>query len=518
MLEQPFSSVSMSSASAQLIGQTINGRYQLQSLLGQNAGRQTFLATDLCPSADIDAEPQVVVKLFLFGLASTWESFKLFEREVATIQALEHPSIPTYIDAFETETDLGKGFALVQTYVPCQSLRDWMATGRRFTEADLVQIATAMLRILADLHALQPPVIHRDIKPSNILLGDRSGNSPGQVFLVDFGSVQAVDSGSTRTVVGTYGYMPLEQFGGRAISASDLYSLGATLIYLATGQHPADLPQKTLRIDFASQVSLSQPLVNWLTWLTDPDVAQRPQSAAAALERLQSLDRHNLSPTQPPAAAPFQHIAIRATPDRVDIDLPHGSMLKTKPLIFNHRRQSAVEIATGCGCFLYILLVLPALVVAGLNFQGQISFVLKTFLFWYPLLWGLSSATGAIINRVRQLKLNGYRLSLETRDGKKYISLLGVSPTREIDTDMVMAVPTRGTYELYQRQYKFTFWYRNRNPKSSSSRFAILLNPTELETLTTALKHWHEDLEIENQTSTLFTSEAAMEKWTTDEK
>ena len=58
-------------------------------------------------------------------------------------------------------------------------------------------------------------MIHRDLKPSNILLGERSGNSVGQVYLVDFGSVQTVlaTEGGTRTVVGTYGYMPQEQFG-----------------------------------------------------------------------------------------------------------------------------------------------------------------------------------------------------------------------------------------------------------------------------------------------------------------
>ncbi|MHC5829679.1 MAG: serine/threonine protein kinase, partial [Nostoc sp.] len=122
----------------------------------------------------------------------------------------------------------------------------YLQTGRTFTEAEVKQIAKAVLEILVYLHGLYPPVIHRDIKPSNILLGDRSGNSVGQLYLVDFGSVQTVlaTETGTRTVVGTYGYMPPEQFGGRTVAASDLYSLGATLIYLVTGTYPADLPQK----------------------------------------------------------------------------------------------------------------------------------------------------------------------------------------------------------------------------------------------------------------------------------
>ncbi|MHC5597648.1 MAG: serine/threonine protein kinase, partial [Nostoc sp.] len=143
----------------------------------------------------------------------------------------------------------------------------------------------AVLEILVYLHGLYPPVIHRDIKPSNILLGDRSGNSIGQVYLVDFGSVQTVlatESG-TRTVVGTYGYMPQEQFGGRTVAASDLYSLGATLIYLVTGTHPADLPQKDFRIQFEQAANLSPSFSNWLKWMVEPSLERRLSSAEQAM-------------------------------------------------------------------------------------------------------------------------------------------------------------------------------------------------------------------------------------------
>jgi serine/threonine protein kinase len=58
-------------------------------------------------------------------------------------------------------------------------------------------------------------------------------------------------------IVGTYGYMPPEQFGERAVAAADLYGLGTTLIYLASGQHPAELPQRNLRVCFENYVNLS---------------------------------------------------------------------------------------------------------------------------------------------------------------------------------------------------------------------------------------------------------------------
>ena len=135
-----------------------------------------------------------------------------------------------YLDYFDLDEPDTRGFALVQTYIDAPSLEEVFSSGRRFTESDLREFATSMLDILGYLHSLQPPVIHRDLKPSNILLSNRSGNSIGEVYLVDFGSVQntVAKDGCTMTVVGTYGYMPMKQFGGKTVPASDLYSLGAT--------------------------------------------------------------------------------------------------------------------------------------------------------------------------------------------------------------------------------------------------------------------------------------------------
>ncbi|MEH2011526.1 serine/threonine protein kinase [Nostoc sp.] len=263
--------------------------YQVQQLLGKKAGRRTLLARDL------KTQELVVIKLLSFGGDFEWDSLKLFEREAETLKSLSHPLIPRYLDYFEVNSPTIKGFALVQTYIPAQTLEQYLQTGRTFTEAEVKQIAKALLEILIYLHGLYPPVIHRDIKPSNILLGERSGNTVGQVYLVDFGSVQTVLGAETgtRTVVGTYGYMPQEQFGGRTVPASDIYSLGATLIYLVTGTYPADLPQKDFRIQFEQAANLSPSFTNWLKSMTEPSLERRFSSAAvaiAALEKPQSIN------------------------------------------------------------------------------------------------------------------------------------------------------------------------------------------------------------------------------------
>ena len=257
-------------------------RYQLIQQLGENQGRQTWLASDL------SHQNQVVVKLLAFSPQMEWEQLKLFEREAEVLQRLNHPRIPKYRDYFSLEKEEGDGlcwFGLVQDFIPGISLQQLITQGKKFTESQIKDIATQVLEILIYLHKLAPPILHRDIKPSNLLLGEDN-----QIYLLDFGAVQnqgAVE-GVTFTVVGTTGYAPLEQFWGKAVPASDLYALGATIIHLLTGISPADLPQEKLRIKFADRVSVNRAFVKWVEGMTEPDPHQRYQTALSALEDLKA--------------------------------------------------------------------------------------------------------------------------------------------------------------------------------------------------------------------------------------
>ncbi|NWF59229.1 MAG: serine/threonine protein kinase [Fischerella sp.] len=254
--------------------------YQLKQKLGQNAGRQTWLAEDL---ATQPAEA-VIVKFLAFGDQVQWDDLKLFEREADVLKQLNHPRIPKYRDYFSID-DRILWFALVQQFIPGSSLKDLLNQRQKFSEEQVRRITTDVLEILIYLHSIIPPVLHRDIKPSNLILGEDK-----QVYLVDFGAVQdrATAQGATFTVVGTYGYAPMEQFGGRAVPASDLYALGATLIHLVTGTAPADLPQRNMRIQFSDRTTLSPHFIRWLEALTEPDVDQRVKTASQALETLNS--------------------------------------------------------------------------------------------------------------------------------------------------------------------------------------------------------------------------------------
>ncbi|NJK59663.1 MAG: serine/threonine protein kinase [Oscillatoriales cyanobacterium SM2_1_8] len=261
-------------------GLVLKDRYVLTGQLGRNAGRQTWQATDR------QTDQPAIVKLLTFGGDVEWDDLKLFEREAQVLQQLNHPRIPQYLDYFALD-DRTLWFGLVQAYIPGETLKQGLDRGVKWLVADLVQFAKEVLDILIYLHELQPPLLHRDIKPSNLILGtDRC------LHLVDFGSVQdkAAAEGKTFTVTGTYGYAPIEQFGGRAVPASDLYGLGATLIHLATGQSPADLPQDERgRIAFREAASLPNHLATWLEVMTDPLVKKRYPSARAALAALADL-------------------------------------------------------------------------------------------------------------------------------------------------------------------------------------------------------------------------------------
>lgn len=270
----------------------IQNRYQLKQKLGDNTARQTWLAIDL-ESPD---NTQVVVKFLAFGGQIQWENLKLFEREAQVLKQLNHSHIPKYRDYFCID-DRSLWFALVEDYIPGASLKELLAQKQKFTEKQVRKIAEDILNILAYLHQLKPPVLHRDIKPSNLILGEDE-----QIYLVDFGAVQdtAAKEGGTFTVVGTYGYTPIEQFGGRAVPASDLYALGATLIHLLTGIAPADLPQKDFRINFKGKVSISSGFVRWLEKLTEPALEKRlatVEQANITLENYRGYIQNNSSLT-----------------------------------------------------------------------------------------------------------------------------------------------------------------------------------------------------------------------------
>jgi eukaryotic-like serine/threonine-protein kinase len=264
-----------------MAGQLLGDRYKVEKQLGKQAGRWTLRARDMVTG------DQVVVKLLFVDDELDPEDLKLFGREVKTLQTINHPCVPNFLAYFEESLPNSRAIALVQSYVPGMSLQKILDRGRIFTEDETQKMAVVLLKIIGHLHSHNPPILHRDLKPSSIVLGqDR------RPHLVDFGTVKALKSMETVnfTIVGTYGYMPPEQFSGRTVLASDLYSLGMTLIAMLTGKAPTELPRKGGYYDLTS-VCVSDAFTTWLQQITATNLNRRLRSVDEALEALEAVSQ-----------------------------------------------------------------------------------------------------------------------------------------------------------------------------------------------------------------------------------
>jgi len=268
----------------------LNERYEIKEILGRGGFATTYLAVDT------ETQQKCAIKCLSFRKIEEWKTLELFEREARVLKNLDHPQIPNYIDFFTIETEHDVELYLVQEYVEGKSLMQLVREGKHFTEQEAIKIALGIVRILEYLHSLSPPIIHRDIKPGNITLTpDVPQTSSFAVHLIDFGAVREKiqddlqSSGGTPTIVGTYGYMPLEQAEGRAIPASDIYSLGMTLIHLLSHKEPSQMEKDGLRLNFRAHVNISPGFAGILERMIEPDWQNRYQDASELRKDLEGL-------------------------------------------------------------------------------------------------------------------------------------------------------------------------------------------------------------------------------------
>ncbi len=239
--------------------QIINQRYRILGKLGEGGSSITYKAQDT------ETGKTVALKTLSLRESGNWKHIELFEREAEVLRELNHSAIPQYLDYFTTETDTDANFHIVEELAPGKSLAKWVKEGKRIREKEVKDIAQQVLEIIIYLHSRKPPVIHRDIKPGNLIRTEE-----GKIFLVDFGAVQhtyytTLMGGST--AVGTIGYAAPEQWVGKAIPATDLYSLGATVLFLLTHRNPAELSEGELRIEIRNYVNVSFGFFGFADWL-----------------------------------------------------------------------------------------------------------------------------------------------------------------------------------------------------------------------------------------------------------
>ncbi|MGE3546786.1 MAG: serine/threonine-protein kinase, partial [Kofleriaceae bacterium] len=275
-------------ASSPFDGPLIGGRYRLGSKLGSGSQGEIFLARDEQAKGRASDRDLVVVKRLT--PRGTWKSFELFEREAKVLSQLRHAGVPRHIATLEEPPGT---FNLVMERAPGENLRE-LIKRRRLSQLELRDVMIRALEILDYLHTRTPPVVHRDLKPSNIVRAP-----DGKIALVDFGGVlDAARERGGSTIVGTFGYMAPEQLHGQATPATDIYALGATIVALAGGVEPEDVPRKGLRMDLERHLpSIDTGLRAALVAMTDPDPDKRPQRARDGVSLL----------AKPPAPGALRH-------------------------------------------------------------------------------------------------------------------------------------------------------------------------------------------------------------------
>lgn len=250
--------------------------YCVESVLGENyaCGRTTYRGRS-------KKGQEVVIKQFRFATTSSWKAFKEVERETETLKTLDHPQIPSYLDSF----DPGNGLCLVQTYINGFSL-----SNQTLSVEQVKEVGVKVLRILEYVH--NRGLIHRDIKPENILI-----DSTGQVYLVDFGlSRKKSQSLALSSMMGgTSGFMAPETFFNQASPASDLYSLGVTLLCLI-GQIASNEIEKWINLKSLSypvekivKKRCSQEAIEWLERMVASKQEDRFLSATVACLELSKV-------------------------------------------------------------------------------------------------------------------------------------------------------------------------------------------------------------------------------------
>jgi serine/threonine protein kinase len=242
----------------------LRSRYKIIELVGQGGMGAVYRAEDLrlegrqCAIKEISLEPGA-------SPATLKQAQEQFHREASILARLDHPNLPKVSDYFsEGERDY-----LVMDFVSGPDLKqivDEVRQQNQFLEESLVLVWAEQLGdALEHLHSQDPPVLHRDIKPANIKL-----TPSGTVKLVDFGLVKLLTPDDTRTITvlqgrGTVQYTPLEQYGGDTGHTgvrSDIYSLGATLYHLLSGQPPPDAKQRFLKPDSLAPLHSFNPDVS----------------------------------------------------------------------------------------------------------------------------------------------------------------------------------------------------------------------------------------------------------------
>jgi eukaryotic-like serine/threonine-protein kinase len=278
-------------------GQTL-GKYKIISPLGSGGFGTVYLAHDTW------IDKKVAIKV---PHRQNLDFGELL-REPRLLASVSHPNIVSITTAEKQEGT----FFIVMEYVPGETLENIIALKGAI---DLPRALDFTCQICNAVdHAHRQGVLHRDLRPANVLVGEND-----MAKVADFGTSRYLEiAAHGTTVIGSPPYMAPEQFHGKAVFASDIYSLGVTMYQMLTGTLPYDTPApadigKLMSGELVSNPRLLNPAIpkaisNIVLRAMAPQVTDRYQRASDLLD-----DVLNARTPQPQRRTP--QVAAPATSD-----------------------------------------------------------------------------------------------------------------------------------------------------------------------------------------------------------
>ena len=252
-----------------------DGRFEIKRNLGEGGAASVYHAYDHKFRKDCAVKfsrPQEYNKLH-------------FEREARLAHNLDIEGVCGVYDFSVTDQ---KGY-IVMNYVDGKNLETLLEENCGPLDEKIVsEWALSVCKTLEKMHSRNPQVLHRDIKPANIILQNHGENN---IILVDLGIAREVGRKTqTKLIAGTPGFAPEEQYKGKEDARSDLYSLGATMHYLLTGKHPAELDRMFYFPPLRSLSPLLSEDVEWIVQkATSAEMKDRFQNAAEMRNAIEDM-------------------------------------------------------------------------------------------------------------------------------------------------------------------------------------------------------------------------------------
>ncbi len=249
------------------------------------------------------------------GAQELVEATEAFRREALLLAGLTHPNLPRIYEQF---TDTGRSY-LVMDFIEGETLEEHLNSlnGKKVPFEKVFDIALQLCSVLEYLHTRNPPIIFRDLKPANVMV-----TRGGHVYLIDFGIARHFKPGQHKdtTALGSSGYAPPEQYGkSQTTPRADIYSLGALLHQLLTGDDPTDTPFQFTPVQLPNQPAL-RGLDTLVMSMVSVDINKRPANVTALRQELQRIAieykaTHPLQTGVPNSYQPPQPSAIPRMPN-----------------------------------------------------------------------------------------------------------------------------------------------------------------------------------------------------------